>query len=56
MCDLDFIVIVSIILIMFGCLVFTDICRYTYYYMKYQKLSIKEAIKQIINDYISTQY
>lgn len=54
--EIEFIVVVLVILSMFGCLVIADICKYTHSYMKYQKLSFKEAIKQTIKDYIGTQY
>ena len=54
--EIEFTVVVLVILGMFGCLIITDICKYTYSYMKYQKLSFIEAIKQTIKDYIGTQY
>lgn len=41
---------------MFGVLVIIDVCQYTYWYIKYQKLTFKDAIKQAINEYIGTQY
>ena len=56
MSEVEFIVVVLVILSMFGGLVIADVCKYTYSYMKYQKLSFKEAIKQTIKDYIGTQY
>ena len=54
--EVEFIVVVLVIFGMFGWLIITDICKYTHAYMKYQKLSFKEAIKQTIKDYIGTQY
>lgn len=54
--ELEFVVVVLVILSMFSGLLIADICKYTYSYMKYQKLSFKEAIKQTIKDYIGTQY